>query len=144
LPNGVLDGAAGAFSAQTGKIYLSESVVNGDPALLRAVLLEEVGHYLDSVVNAQDTPGDEGELFSALVRGIELSHGELDRLKTENDQTNIFLNGYSLSIEQANVNWNNSSGGSFTNPTNWTSGVVPGVNDKAVFNLSSSGYSIYT
>jgi hypothetical protein len=67
LADGILDGAVGAFSAQTGKIYLSESVVNGDAGRLRAVLLEEIGHYLDLVVNAQDTTGDEGELFSALV-----------------------------------------------------------------------------
>ena len=42
-----LKGALGAFSAQTGKIYLTESLVTGDPVQLNAVLLEEIGHYLD-------------------------------------------------------------------------------------------------
>ena len=39
-----LAGALGAFSAQTGKIYLTESLVKGDPGQLNAVLLEEIGH----------------------------------------------------------------------------------------------------
>ena len=42
-----LNGALGAFSAQTGKIYLSESLVQGDSSLLVATLLEEIGHYVD-------------------------------------------------------------------------------------------------
>jgi len=99
VEDGVLGMAIGAFSAQTGKIYLSQSLVDGDGALLRAVLLEEVGHYLDSVVNAKDTPGDEGELFSALVRGVSLSTTELSRIKTEDDQAVLVIDGQETAIE---------------------------------------------
>jgi len=104
LADGILDGAVGAFSAQTGKIYLSESVVNGDAGRLRAVLLEEIGHYLDLVVNAQDTTGDEGELFSALVRGVEIGSGELRRLQTEDDWAVITIDEQLVAVEQATTN----------------------------------------
>lgn len=97
----VLAGAWGAFAAQTGKIYLSESLVTGDPAQLRAVLLEEVGHYLDAVVNAKDTPGDEGALFSAIVRGINVSADQMKRLREENDQAVIVVHGQTVTVEQA-------------------------------------------
>ncbi|MCA2624882.1 MAG: pre-peptidase C-terminal domain-containing protein, partial [Microcystis sp. M20BS1] len=104
LADGILDGAVGAFSAQTGNIYLSESVVNGDAGRLRAVLLEEIGHYLDLVVNAQDTTGDEGELFSALVRGVEIGSGELRRLQTEDDWAVITIDEQLVAVEQATTN----------------------------------------
>jgi Zn-dependent protease with chaperone function len=41
----VLQGALGAFSAQTGKIYLSQGLVSGDINKLEAILIEEIGHY---------------------------------------------------------------------------------------------------
>jgi hypothetical protein len=36
---------------------------------IAAVLLEEIGHFVDSKINLADTPGDEGAVFSAIVRG---------------------------------------------------------------------------
>ena len=67
-----LAGALGAFSWQTQKVYLSESLVESDSSQLEAVLLEEFGHYFDFRFNTSDTPGDEGELFSDVVRGVNL------------------------------------------------------------------------
>ena len=58
-----LKGALGAFSAQTQKIYLSESLLKGDSARLRSVLIEEIGHFVDAQVNSVDSPGDEGSLI---------------------------------------------------------------------------------
>ncbi|MFN9176292.1 MAG: hypothetical protein ACK58N_17780 [Synechocystis sp.] len=102
LPDEVLQGAIGAFSAQTRKIYLSESVVNGDSRQLQAVLLEEIGHYLDSAVNGKDTPGEEGAIFAALIMGESLSGAELTQLRAEDDHGAIIVDGAVLAVEMAN------------------------------------------
>jgi hypothetical protein len=101
-----LAGALGAFSAQTGKIYLTESLVNGDPGQLNAVLLEEIGHYLDFYFNgAIDSAGDEGDIFSRLVRGNSIDAVTLQALKVENDHATITLDGQSIEVEQALFSW---------------------------------------
>ena len=101
-----IGGAWGAFSAQTNTIYLSESLLTASQSnQLTAVLLEEIGHYLDSRLNKVDTKGDEGELFSAVVRGINLSPTELTRIQNENDQKQIVLDGKLLTVEQATAEY---------------------------------------
>ncbi len=97
-----IGGAWGAFSAQTNTIYLSESLLTASQSnQLTAVLLEEIGHYLDSRLNKVDSKGDEGELFSNIVRGINLSPTELMRIQNEIDQRKILLNDQWLTVEQA-------------------------------------------
>ncbi len=99
-----LQGALGAFSAQKNTIYLSANLLtSGSSKQLTAVVIEEVGHYLDSRLNKVDTQGDEGELFSAVVRGINLSPIELTRIQNENDQTQIVLDGKLLAVEQTTI-----------------------------------------
>jgi Ca2+-binding RTX toxin-like protein len=96
-----LKGALGAFSAQTGKIYLTESLVTGDPVQLNAVLLEEIGHYLDFYFNgAIDSAGDEGDIFSRLVRGNSIDAVTLQALKAENDWATVTIDGQEVAIEQ--------------------------------------------
>jgi hypothetical protein len=70
-----INGAKAAFAGENHTIYvaqefLRENANNTDN--IAAVLLEELGHAIDFQVNPVDTPGDEGELFSALVRGVNL------------------------------------------------------------------------
>ena len=96
-----LAGALGAFSGQTQKVYLSESLVKGDSSQLEAVLIEEFGHYFDFRFNTTDTPGDEGELFSNVVRGVNLSNSELRRIQNEDDHAVISLDGQLISVEEA-------------------------------------------
>jgi serralysin len=97
-----LNGALGAFSAQTGKIYLTESLVKGDPVQFNAVLLEEIGHYLDFHFNgAIDSAGDEGDIFSRLVRGNRIDAVTLQALKAENDWATVTIDGQEVAIEQA-------------------------------------------
>ena len=72
VPATELQGALGAYSLRTGEILLSRSLVEGEAGALRSVLLEELGHALDAAVNGQDTRGDEGEGFAAIVEGREL------------------------------------------------------------------------
>ena len=100
VSNNVLGSAKGAYAISTNKIYLSNQFVStASQQSLDAVILEEFGHFVDAQVNAKDTPGDEGELFSDLVRGVKLSPSELTRIQTENDHTVISINGQQIAVE---------------------------------------------
>jgi Ca2+-binding RTX toxin-like protein len=103
LADSELKGASGAFSAQTGKIYLAEGLLQGEAARLEVVLIEEIGHFVDAQGNSTDTVGDEGELFSAIVRGVSLSTAELSRIKTEDDHAVMMIEGKKVAIEMANA-----------------------------------------
>jgi hypothetical protein len=48
-----------------------------------------------------DTPGDEGEYFAKVVLNQPLTEAEITRLKTENDQAVVVIDGQSVQIEQA-------------------------------------------
>ncbi|MFM7548988.1 MAG: hypothetical protein ACKO8I_08955 [Cyanobacteriota bacterium] len=66
LPAASMAGAAGAYALSTGRIYLNADwLAKASAAQVLAVLSEELGHHLDGLLNASDTPGDEGELFAA-------------------------------------------------------------------------------
>jgi hypothetical protein len=83
----VLPGAAGAYAISTGTIYLNADWLRNAPAeQVLDVLNEELGHYLDGLLNPSDTPGDEGAIFAALVRAKGLSAMAMAGLNTENDQ----------------------------------------------------------
>ncbi|MFN6537982.1 MAG: LamG-like jellyroll fold domain-containing protein [Nostoc sp. EkiNYC01] len=99
-----LNGANGAFSTYTNHIYLSREFLGHNsysPSAITSVLLEEIGHFIDSKVNRVDAAGDEGAIFSALVRGENLSPEQLQVLKIENDFTTANIDGSSIVIEQA-------------------------------------------
>ncbi|MFM6307457.1 MAG: hypothetical protein ACKPGB_04155, partial [Dolichospermum sp.] len=51
--------------------------------------------------NLSDSAGDEGEKFSALVRGQNLTTQELGRINIENDWANITVDGKVIAVEQA-------------------------------------------
>ncbi|QJB44416.1 CHAP domain-containing protein [Dolichospermum flos-aquae] len=96
----------GAYAKDNNTIYLSGEFVaanSGNVGAVTGVLVEEVGHYLDSQINAKDADGDEGYIFSALVRGQSISPGELVSLKSEDDRAVISINGkyaYGRAIEK--------------------------------------------
>jgi hypothetical protein len=98
----VLGNANGAYAISTNTIYLSDSFIASATAQeITAIVLEEFGHYVDAQVNQVDTPGDEGELFSDWVRGVELSEPELQRLKTEDDSVVFTIDGKVVQLEQS-------------------------------------------
>lgn len=74
-PIEVLEGAAmpglwGGYSRDLRRIFLSADCPE---ELMTPVLLEEVGHFFDQEFCAEETPGDEGALFAAVVL-----HGSAD------------------------------------------------------------------
>jgi Ca2+-binding RTX toxin-like protein len=98
----VLGSAKGAYAISTNRIYLSDAFISSaSQQSLDAVILEEYGHFVDAQVNATDTAGDEGELFSAIVRGVSLSAAELSRIKTEDDHAVVMIEGQAVAVEQS-------------------------------------------
>jgi Ca2+-binding RTX toxin-like protein len=102
LANGELAGAKGAYAAELDKIYISSDfLATAADEAITAVLLEEVGHRIDRLLNGnRDSAGDEGEIFSALARGIDLSAEALAALQVQNDHAVITVNGASIAVEE--------------------------------------------
>jgi hypothetical protein len=136
-------GIFGAYSSSTNKIYISQTLIDsGDATTLKAVLLEEIGHFIDAQINSSDTPGDEGQLFSALVRGEALTGEQIAAIRGENDAATITVDGQAISVEMA-----------FSAATNFTVGTSPisvtvgdfngdGKSDLAVANYNSNNVSV--
>ncbi len=98
-----IGGANGAFAAATDTIYLSKEFLTqnaANPAAVGDVLLEEIGHSVDARLNVTDSPGDEGAIFAAVVQGKELSEGELQGLKSEDDTATVLLDGHQYLVEK--------------------------------------------
>ncbi|MFN9659949.1 MAG: Calx-beta domain-containing protein [Cyanobacteriota bacterium] len=105
LSAAAMGGAAGAYAISTGTIYINTDwLQRARPGEVLAVLTEELGHHLDALLNSGDTPGDEGELFAALLQGHGvISTHQRQRLLLENDQGSVIVNGKVLAVEQATV-----------------------------------------
>jgi hypothetical protein len=103
----VIDGAQlgaanAAYASASNTIYLSDRfLARASLGELRAVLLEEFGHAIDARVNLSDRPGDEGELFSLLVRGLTPTPGERQRILADDDRRTLTINGAPVAVEQA-------------------------------------------
>jgi hypothetical protein len=105
LPATSMPGAAGAYAISTGTIYLNADwLQNASRAQALAVLTEELGHHLDALLNAADTPGDEGALFAALLlRGGVIDELERLALRAAHDRGSVVVAGRELEVEQAAV-----------------------------------------
>ncbi|ERT09041.1 CHAP domain protein [Lyngbya aestuarii BL J] len=99
-----INGANGAFAAASNTIYISEEFLAQNyenVENISTVLLEEYGHYIDTLVNVTDTPGDEGSIFSGVVQGNEFEESELEVLQAVDDTAIVILNGEETVIEQS-------------------------------------------
>jgi Ca2+-binding RTX toxin-like protein len=102
LSSSLLQGAHAAFASETNTIYLSEDflITNiSNTQAITAVLLEEIGHYIDSQLNYTDTPGDEGAIFSATVQGKGLSATDRTLLNAEIDTFNLLTPSGTITAE---------------------------------------------
>ena len=105
LAAGAMNGARGAYSTERNTIYLADSLLAGDPLTgdLSGVLLEEIGHYMDTLLNpGGDTPSDEGELLRHVVLGHDLDHADWLRIQSEDDRGSITVDGQNILVEQDN------------------------------------------
>lgn len=103
-PYAEINGAMGAFAGATNTIYISREFLSenaGNIEAVTGVLLEEIGHAIDWRLNRADTPGDEGAIFSALVRGESLDSQEMQQLLAEDDTATVTLDGQQVKIEQS-------------------------------------------
>ncbi|MDD1447496.1 FG-GAP-like repeat-containing protein, partial [Dolichospermum sp. ST_sed8] len=129
-----LNGANGGFSAHTNHIYLSREFLtqhSNSQSAITSVLLEEIGHFLDSKVNTFDAAGDEGAIFSALVRGEHLSSQQLQALRIENDFTTANIDGSAVIIEQSTAYTGSNLGESVTQLSSFFSNLQSKLNSFA-------------
>jgi uncharacterized protein YkvS len=97
-----LGGALGAYALELDRIFLAQEFIDtATEADIVAVILEEYGHALERRINFTDNQGDEGFLFSALVRGVTLTSAELQAAQQENDLIDIVVDGQIVQAEGA-------------------------------------------
>ncbi|MEM8676580.1 MAG: nidogen-like domain-containing protein [Cyanobacteria bacterium P01_G01_bin.67] len=99
-----INNANGAFAISSNKIYLAQEFLLANQSnldIVTNVLLEEYGHFVDHQLNIEDSPGDEGEIFAAIIQGRNLSEKELQELKQEDDTAIATINGEQVEIEQS-------------------------------------------
>lgn len=137
LPSSAFNGALGAYAAANNTVYLSQAVFDSTKAT--AVFLEEIGHAVDSFLNVTDSAGDEGAIFSALVRDVSLDALQWQKLREEDDQGAILLDGESITVENANLEWIGGNG-DWYDLNNWSTGTVPTASDNVT--ISSDSVSI--
>jgi hypothetical protein len=102
LSRAEMNGALGAYAISTGAIYLNADwLVGASKAEVNEVLTEELGHHLDGLLNAVDTPGDEGEYFSRLLVGKAAADPEKAALRNQSDAAVVSVGGADISAEQA-------------------------------------------
>ena len=95
-----LGGARGVYVLEKDKIYLAREFIESAASQeIVALLLEGIGHGIDARINTTDSAGDEGEIFSRLVRGEELSAAVLAALHQEDDIVELVIDGETLTGE---------------------------------------------
>ena len=101
LDSNIMAGLRGAYApvAPDGdeRIYINgDWLISASNDEIEAVLLEEIGHAIDFRLNGyEDTPGDEGAVFSALIRCVDIP---IDEIK-QNDHHTLNINGQKISVE---------------------------------------------
>jgi len=99
----------GAYLDESNTILLSETLRGAPAKQLQAVLLEEIGHWLEgsSQVNGVESAGDEGEIFAAQLLG-NLTLEAAQVMGVSDDAARLLINGreqpVELSAELAGIN----------------------------------------
>ncbi|MBX2883808.1 MAG: hypothetical protein KTR32_27895 [Granulosicoccus sp.] len=90
-----LQGALGAYSQDT--IFLDRELAG--TKIGEQTLLEELGHAIDARINDSDSAGDEGEIFRRTVSGERIDSATLSRIRSEDDQGTLTINGRNIDVE---------------------------------------------
>jgi Ca2+-binding RTX toxin-like protein len=134
LPSTDMPGLWGGYSRDTREIFLSAECPEES---LSAVLIEEIGHFLDQELCLEETPGEEGALFAATVLGLPISNSQREAFSSDNDLLEVSRNGQPLLVEGAK-----SSGGKKSGSGRRSGGRRRGGRSKSVFSnseVSASG-----
>ena len=90
---------SGAYSSQLNTIFLANDfILNSSASQVAKVVTEEIGHAIDALINPQDSPGDEGEIFSAFVAG-ETGLGRFSSAQEEDDSGVIYIGNKLINVE---------------------------------------------
>lgn len=104
--------AAFAASGPNGEptIFINQDWLNStaDLDLITRVLVEEVGHAIDQVLNGdQDTQGDEGEAFAVAALKLPTNFIDEARIAIQDDHRTILVDGEEFVVETANFGFVN-------------------------------------
>jgi len=113
-----INSAQGAYAAASDTVYLASEFLRDNATntdVIHAVLLEEFGHALDARLNVSDAPGDEGELFSALVRGVALTEIDVQRIQAEDDTIAVIMDNQNTVLELSSTSLGIRQGYGFRN-----------------------------
>jgi len=91
VPQSVMPNAGAAYSEQYKQIYLSTVVT--DSRIRSLLYLEEIGHFLDTILSNVDTLGDEGEEFMRRMVGVSPAN------RLISDHGVITVNGRMIAVE---------------------------------------------
>lgn len=91
----------GAYLGESGTILLSDQLRDGPAPRLQAVLLEELGHWLEQTAGLADSPGDEGQIFAQLLLGADAS--QVAPARGDRDQVWLNLDGRRVAAELAEL-----------------------------------------
>jgi Ca2+-binding RTX toxin-like protein len=98
-----LAGNNGAFDTVNNRILANDKFLalnSSQPERIVNLLLEEIGHKFDAILNGQvDSTGDEGAIFAAISQGKALSAPALAQLKATDDYTTLTIDGKQLAVE---------------------------------------------
>jgi Ca2+-binding RTX toxin-like protein len=118
LSDGELGTANGAYAGLLDEIFVSSDFLAshlGDVNAVVELLLEEIGHKLDRLLNGNlDSPGDEGAIFRLLATG-QGSAETLAELRIPDDHAVITVDGQAVEVEKQD--FYGDAGGIVTNDT---------------------------
>jgi hypothetical protein len=132
-------------------------------AQVLAVLTEELGHHLDGLLNSVDSPGDEGEMFAALLsRAGAVSSERRAAILLDHDNGSVWVTGRRIEIEKSSrvvstpipainfmqTSYENFNGGSFSvlrsdgSVVSWGDGFLGGHSSHIDFDGPSNNLTV--
>ncbi|RCL64104.1 MAG: calcium-binding protein, partial [Synechococcus sp. MED-G67] len=103
LSGSAIGSASGAYASSSRTIYINQIwLKHATNEQVIDLLNEELGHHLDNNFQSKDTPGDEGAVFSLLLKNATESTASITQIKNEqkeNDHGWISVDGQLLEAE---------------------------------------------
>jgi len=97
-----MDNCLGAYAASTNTIYINQSLIDGSQSadFINDILLEEIGHGINNITNANST-GETGAIFSTLAQGGSLTSDQIAAYQAESDLGTITVDGQPVAVQMA-------------------------------------------